>query len=205
MNKSLKVLAAASLLAASTLCMAQASAPASPAKKALIDKLLAIQTSGLDSLARELVQRPVVPLMQQAGAALQQIPADKREATGKTLDAELKKYLDDSTPQVKASATKNLAPTVGALLDERFTEDELRQILTWMESPVSKKWGGAQPDLSKALIEKVYAEVGPVLDQRINALRQDMGKTLGIAPPPKPTSAPAATTKPAPAPAPVKK
>ncbi len=203
MNKSLKVLAAAGLLAASTICMAQASAPSSAAKKALIDKLLAIQTPGLDVLARDLVQRPMVPLMQQVQAVLQQVPADKREATGKALEAEVKKFMDDSVPQVKASAVKNLSGTVGTLLDERFTEDELRQVVAWLESPVSKKFGGVQPDLQKALIEKIMAENGAVLDQRFKTLQLDMGKTLGIAPP-KPASAPAAS-KPAPAPAPVKK
>ncbi len=203
MNKSLKVLAAAGLLAASTLCMAQASAPASPAKKALIDKLLAIQAPSMDVLARELVQRPMVPLMQQVTAALQQVPADKREATGKALEAQVKKFLDDSVPQVKASAVRNLPGAVGTLLDERFTEDELRTIVTWMESPVSKKFGGMQQDMQKALVEKIMAENGPALDQRFKTLQLDMGKTLGIAPP-KPASAPVAA-KPAPAPAPVKK
>lgn len=198
MNKTLKVLAAASLLAASTLCMAQASAPASPAKKALIDRLLAIQAPSLDLLARELIQRPMVPLMQQAQAALQQVPADKREATGKALEAQAKKFVDDSVPVLKASAVKNLPNTVGALIDERFTEDELRQIVAWMESPVSKKFGGAQPDMQKALIEKIMAESGPTLDQRFKALQQDMGKTLNAAVP-KPASSPApAASKPAP-------
>jgi len=198
LNKTLKVLAAASLLAASTLCMAQASAPASPAKKALIDRLLAIQAPSLDLLARELIQRPMVPLMQQAQAALQQVPADKREATGKALEAQAKKFVDDSVPVLKASAVKNLPNTVGALIDERFTEDELRQIVAWMESPVSKKFGGAQPDMQKALIEKIMAESGPTLDQRFKALQQDMGKTLNAAVP-KPASSPApAASKPAP-------
>jgi hypothetical protein len=207
LNQALKLLAAAGLLAASTLCMAQASAPAapaSPAKKALIEKLLAIQQSGVEMLAREMVQRPLGPLMQQASAALQQVPADKREATAKALDAEVKKFLDESVPQVKASASKAVPGTVGALLDERFTEDELRQVLAWMESPVSKKFGSAQPDMQKALIEKIMADTGPALEARFKTLQQDMSKTFAAT-----QGQPAASAaKPAPAaskPAPAKK
>ena len=202
MNKSLKVLTAASLLAASTFCMAQAAAPASPAKKALVDKMLAIETAGLDQFARELIQRPMIPFLQQVQGALQQVPADKREATKNALEAQVKKFIEDSVPQVKASATKLMPSTIGTLIDERFTEDELRQIIAWIESPTSKKWGGAQPDLFKALAEKTMAESGPALEPRYKTLQQDIVKTLGLPPPTQNKAAPAASK---PAQAPVKK
>ena len=169
-------------------------------------KLLAIQQPGLEILARDLVQRPMVPLMQSASQALQQVPADKREAVAKTMEADVKKFADEAIPMVKASAVKNAPSVLGSLLDERFTEDELRTIVAWMESPVSKKFGAVQPDLQKALVEKIMAENGAQLDARFKALQQSMANTLGIKPPPAATSAPAA--KPAPAPtkaAPVKK
>ena len=184
LNKSIKLLTAAGLLAASTLVLAQASAPApasapmSAAKKELINKLLTLQQPGLELLARELVQRPVQPLAQQAGQALQTVPADKREAVGKQLEAELKKFVDESIPVVKASAQKNAPATIGGLLDERFTEDELRVVIAWMESPVSKKFAAIQPDLQKAMVEKIMAETGPTLDARFKALQGDMMKTL---------------------------
>ncbi|HEY4082533.1 MAG TPA: DUF2059 domain-containing protein [Burkholderiaceae bacterium] len=213
MNKSIKLLAATGLLAASTLALAQASAPApapapmSAAKKELINKLLTLQQPGLDLLARELVQRPVQPLAQQAGAALQNVAADKREAVGKQLEAELKKFVDESIPVVKASAQKNAPAAIGGLLDERFTEDELRVVIAWMESPVSKKFGAVQPDLQKAMVEKIMAETGPTLDARFKALQGDMTNTLKAAAPASATSAAPSKTAPAAskAAAPVKK
>ena len=197
----MKLIAAACLFTVSTVCLAQASAPASAAKKALIDKLLTMQQPALEQLARDIIQRPMVPLMQSAGQALQQVPADKREATAKTLEADIKKFADEAVPMVKASAVKLAPATIGGLLDERFTEDELRQVIAWMESPVSKKFGAVQPELQKALVEKIMAENGPALDARFKTLQQTMGKTLsqsvpqgaapGAAPAAKPASAPA--------------
>jgi len=200
LKHALKLLAAAGLIAASTLAAAQApaSAPASPAKKALIDKLLVMQQPGLEMLARELVQRPLVPLMQQAAAALQQVPADKREATGKALDADVKKFIEESVATLKVSAVKLAPSTVGTVLDERFTEEELRTIVAWFESPVSKKFGTVQPDMQKALVEKLMADNGPALDNKFKTLQQSMIKTLGIKPPAAPASTPAPAAKPAP-------
>lgn len=212
LNKSIKLLTAAGLLAASTLVLAQASAPApapapmSAAKKELINKLLTLQQPGLELLSRELVQRPVQPLAQQAAQALQSVPADKREAVGKQLEAELKKFVDESIPVVKASAQKNAPSAIGDLLNERFTEDELRVVIAWMESPVSKKFGAIQPDLQKAMVEKIMAETGPTLDARFKTLQSDMTNTLKASVPAAATSAaPKAAPAASKAAAPVKK
>ncbi len=196
MKNSLKLLAAAGLVVLAPL----SHAAASPAKQALIDKLLVLQQPALEMLSREIVQRPLVQLMQNAGQALQQVPADKREATAKSLQADVKKFADEAVPVVQASTTKLAPGVLGTLLDERFTEDELRQVLAWLESPVSKKFGGVQPEMQKALVEKVMAEAGPPLDVKFKALQQNMAKTLGLkapasAPAPAPASKPASAKK----------
>jgi len=185
----IKLLAAASLLALAPLVQA---AP-TPAKQALIDKLLALQQPGLEMLARDIVQRPLMPVMQKASMNLQQVPADKREAVTKAVDADVKKFIEDAFPIVKASALKVAPTAIGTLLDERFTEDELNQIVTWMESPVSKKFSGIQPDLQKALVEKILAENGPQLEARFNALQLSVDKTMGLKPAPSAAPAPSAS------------
>ncbi|XHS78069.1 DUF2059 domain-containing protein [Burkholderiaceae bacterium UC74_6] len=203
MKHSLKLVAAAGLIAFSTLAAAQGTTPAaapaaatSPAKKALIDKMLVMQQPGLEMLARELVQRPLVPLMQQAAGALQQVPADKREATAKSLDADVKKFVEESVATLKPSAVKLAPSTIGTLMDERFTEDELRTIVAWFESPASKKFATVQPDMQKALVEKMMAENGTALDAKFKTLQQTLGKTLQTAAGQAPQQS---ATKPAPA------
>jgi hypothetical protein len=164
----------------------------SPSKKALIDKIVALQTQGLaEGLANNLVQGPLPQLMQAGRAALQQVPAEKREATAKAMDAELKKFVEENVAFVKDKAAKAAPSTASALLDERFNEDELKQILAWAESPVSQKFGAANVELQKAVAQKIMAEAGPTLEGRLKTLQGTLAKQLGIQPPP-PASKPAA-------------
>ena len=129
--------------AAPQLARAQAQSAAtasSPAKKELVTKLLALQAPGIEQLATQIVQQPVVVLMQQAGAALQRLPQDKRDALARDLDADLRKYADESLPVVRKRAAELAPLTVGVVLDERFSEDELRQIVATLENPAWRKF-----------------------------------------------------------------
>jgi len=192
----LKTLAAATLTLACNAGFAQAaSSSASPAKKELIAKLLMIQQPGVEQLSRNILQQPLQQLMQQAGGALQQMPADKREATGKAMEAEIKKFVDQNGPMLKDRGIKLAPSTVGVLLDERFTEDELRQLLAWLDSPVSKKFGLVSNDLQKSLADKLLAETGPTLDARFKALQLTLAKQLGLPPPPAAAAASSAAKK----------
>ena len=186
-------LALAIALAAGT-----ALADPSPAKKALIDKIVALQQQGLaEGLANNIVQGPLPQLMQAGRAALQQVPADKREATAKAMDVELKKFVDENVPYLKDKVSKAVPATASALLDERFNEDELKQIVAWAESPVSQKFGLASVELQKAVAQKVMAEAGPTLEGRLKTLQTNLAKQLGL--PPPPAAAPASKpTAPAP-------
>ena len=169
----------------------------SPAKKALIDKIVALQQQGLaDGLAANIVQGPLPQLMQAGRAALQQVPAEKRDATAKSMDAELKKFVDENVPYLKDKIAKAVPSTASALLDERFNEDELKQIVAWAESPVSQKFGLASVELQKAVAQKVMAEAGPTLEGRLKTLQANLAKQLGI--PPAPAAAPKAPAASAP-------
>lgn len=183
-----------------TLALAAGSALAqpSPAKKALIDKIVALQQQGLaDGLAGNLVQGPLSQLTQAVRGALQQVPADKREATVKAVDADLKKFVDENVPYLKDKISKAVPATASALLDERFSEDELKQVLAWAESPVSQKFGMANVELQKAIAQKVMTEAGPTLDGRFKTLNLSIAKHLGL-PAPAAASAPAPKAAPAP-------
>ncbi|NCT84014.1 MAG: DUF2059 domain-containing protein [Comamonadaceae bacterium] len=188
-------LALALALAAGT-TLAQPSA----AKKALIDKIVALQQQGLaEGLTANIIQGPLSQLTQAGRAALQHVPAEKREATAKAMDGELKKFVEENLPYLKDKISKAIPNTASALLDERFNEDELKQILAWAESPVSQKFGLANVELQKAVAQKVMAEAGPTLDGRFKTLNANVAKHLNL--PAPGASAPKAA---APAPAPKK-
>lgn len=155
-------------------------APPSAAKKELVAKVLKLQQAGVEALARSLVERPAAQLMQQAGAALQRLPADKREATARDIEADVRKYAEESTPTIQARAVKLAPSTIGALLEERFTEEELREVLVLLESPVNKKFQSMAPDMQRAITEKLVADSRGDIEPKLRALEQSVAKRLGV-------------------------
>jgi hypothetical protein len=191
------------LLGAFLLCagsLAQAQGTSSPAKKELVQKLLALQQPGIEGAARNIVERPAAQMMQEAGRVLQtQVPADKREAIGKTIEADAKKYVEETYPTVRDRALKLAPTTLGATLEEKFTEDELKQLIAWFESPVNKKFQQASGEMQSNFMQKLVAESRPVLEPKLQALEQKVRASLGVpaaAAPAEGTAAPKAAAKP---------
>ena len=119
-------------------------------------------------------------LMQQAGQALQRVPAERREALGKDIEADLRKYAEDTVPIVRDRAVKLAPSTIGPLLEERFTEEELRQVVAMLESPVIRKFQGMAGDMQRALTEKVVAETKTEIEPKVRAMQQSVAKRLGV-------------------------
>ena len=110
-------------------------------KKELVAKLLQLQQTAIERSAIMMIERPAATMMQQAGAVLQtRVPPDKREAIAKDMQSDVKKYADELVPLVRERAVKLAPSTIGVLLEEKFTEDELKQIITIIESPVYRRF-----------------------------------------------------------------
>jgi uncharacterized protein len=194
----LKGLVMAAALAAAGMAQAQgaAPAPASPAKKELVNKVLTLLQPAVENMAQQLAQQPAAQIQQGAGQALQRVPTERREAVARDIEADLRKYVEEAVPLVRDKAVKLAPGTIGVLLDERFTEDELRQIAALLESPVNRKFQQAFPDMQKALGEKLVAESKAEIEPKVRALDQTVVKRLGLTPPAAAASGakPAATT-----------
>lgn len=172
----------AALALATTAAFAQApSAPAasaaaaSPAKKALVAKVLQLQQPGIENMARLMAEQPALALLQQAAIAVQQrVPADKRQALMQGLQADARKYADETAPMLRERALKLAPTTIGPLLEERFTEEELKQLVAILESPVNRKYQQMNMDMQKVLGEKLVNETKPTVDPKVKALQQQM-------------------------------
>lgn len=176
-----------------------APAAASPAEKELVARLLKLQQPAIESLARQLAEQPAGQLLNQAGAAMQaRVAPEKREATATAIRADVKKYTDEAVPLVRERAIKLAPATVGKLLEERFTEDELKQIVSLLESPVYAKYMQTSGEMQKALLEKLVADTRPAIEPKIRVLEASVGKRLGM-------SSPATAAAPGAASAPAKK
>ncbi|MGD9832906.1 MAG: DUF2059 domain-containing protein [Piscinibacter sp.] len=175
----MRALVIAALVACASVAHAQGST-----KKELVAKVLQLQQASIEGLARNIVERPAVQMMQSAAAAMQaQVPPSKREAVAKSVDADIRKFVEEATPLLAERAVK-LAPAVyGVQLEEKFSEDELRQLVAWLESPVNKKFQQQLPELQNSFMQKLVAEAVPLLDPKLQALQRKLQATLNVAPP----------------------
>lgn len=183
-----KSLLALLIAGAGSIAHAQASAP-SPAKKDLVARILKAQQPGIEVLARRLAEEPAMQLLAAAEQALpQRVAQDKQQAVAKEIEADARKYVDETVPLVRDRAIKLAPATIGPVLEEKFTEEELKQVLGFLESPAIHKFQQLSQDMQKALAEKLVAETQPQVEPRVRALEQTIGKRLGV-------SAPAAPAK----------
>ena len=182
------------LLVATGVAQAQTAASSSPnsaAKNELVTKILQLQRPAIEGIATVLAQQPAQQMMQGASVALQsRIAPDKREAVAKEIQADLKKYADEVVPLLRERAVKMAPTTIGTLLEEKFTEDELRQLIAIMESPVNKKFSQMNGELQKSLGEKLVADTRSIVEPKVKALDATIGKRLGMTPPPAPGPGP---------------
>jgi hypothetical protein len=191
----MKKLWCAVALAAATLTM-----PAhAQSKKELVQKILAQQQPGIEALARDIARDTAGRVMRAAAAGLQSVPSDKREAAGKAIEADIKKFYDETDALLRDRAVKLSPATIGATLEEKFTEDELKQLLAWFESPVNKKYQQLGPEMQNGLAQKLVADTKPAIEPKLKALEQSIKKQLGT-PLAADSAPPAAVPKLAPAP-----
>ncbi|MGN7874125.1 DUF2059 domain-containing protein [Roseateles sp. 22389] len=190
---------AASLLASPVVFAQKADSPQS--KKDVIAKILKIQQPAIEALTMGVLSRPVNELAAKAAPALRNVPEAKREATAKQIDADLRKFLEDNAKPLVDKGMKLAPSTMGVALDEKFTEDELKQLLAWLESPVSKKFAESSQELQSLYTKKLIDDNGKQLDEKFTALQQSVAKQLGLEAGPAPAaSAPKPAAKPAPTP-----
>jgi uncharacterized protein len=187
-----RLIGAVVAIACAASATAQSTTAQSTTKKELVQKILQIQQTEIEGVARNLIERPAAQMMQEAGLALQrQVAPEKREAMGRAIEAEVKKYVDEAYPLVRERAVRLAPSTIGAALEEKMSEDELKQLLAWLESPVNKKYQQIGPDARNAFIQKLLADARPVVDPKVQALDGRIRVIFGV---PPATSSPSAAS-----------
>jgi hypothetical protein len=180
------------ILAIAAACF-NAQAQSSPAKKEYVARILKAQQPGIENMAIDLVQDAAGNLAGRAGNALQQrVASDKQEAVGKEISNDVRKFVDDTVPVVRDRAVKLGPTTIGPLLEEKFTEDELKQIAGIMESPAFTKFQSMGGDMQRVLVEKLLVDTRPTVEPRLKTLEETVAKRLGIPPTATNTAVPAA-------------
>ena len=149
-------------------------------KAKLVQRVIALWH--LEDNAVVMVQRPAADALQQARIALQgRVSAAKQEATLRDIATDVQKYIDEATPTVRDNALRLKAPTLAPLLTQNFSDDELRQLIALLESPVKKKFESLLPQFERAFGERLAAESRAAIDPKLQALTQNVGLKLRAA------------------------
>ena len=183
------------LLTLSLLTAFAVQAQTSPAKKDLVARILKAQQPSVEAMARALAERPALEIMGWAMQTIQQrVPKDKQEAVAKDVQADAQKYAQETVPYAQQRAVAIAPASIGAVLEEKFTEDELRQIMAALENPALIKFQAALPDMQNAMAEKLVADTRSTIEPKVKTLEDSVMKRVGASPQ---GAAPAAAKPPA--------
>lgn len=183
--------------AQSTPAPAAAVAAPSAAKKELIARLLKLQRPGIEAMARDMVQEPAVQMLERAAQVIQSgVPPEQREAVIKGVQADGKAYVDQIVPVVRDRAVALAPDTVGPVLNQKLSEDELKKVIAILESPEYAKFQQMSGEMQQALQTKLVADTRSSVEEKLKALEAALTTRLNAAVV-QPAAAPAAAKAPA--------
>lgn len=189
-------------LAAAALSLLAVSAGAQT-KAELAARVVKLQQPAIDSMARGIAGDTAQRVLQAAGQALAAMPNDIRQPLGKQIEGDVKGFYDEIEPKLRESAARLGPTTIGPMLEERFSEEELKQVAAWLDSSAAKKFqqlgGEMQTQMSRKLIEDTRGTIEPRLKVLEQTLQKRFAQSAAAAASAAAASAPAG--KPAPAPA----
>lgn len=157
-----------------------ASAVISPAKQALIDKLLTLWHP--EQVAQMMVNRPAADAVQHSRIALQgRVSAEKLESTMKGITEDAQTYVDAATPLAAAAGKQAVRSTAVPMLATQFSEEELQALIALLESPVRQKFEKAAPDIEGAVGAEVARRAGPAIQPQLDKMKQEVAGKLRAA------------------------
>lgn len=152
-------------------------------KKEWVEKVLQLQQPSIEAIGQQLVEQPANTLLQRAGLVVQaNVAPEQREAVAKELHAIARKYADENAPLLRRRAVELAPITIGTLLEQKFSEEELKQLHAMLSSPLFAKYQQLGSDMQKALASKLIAETRVSIEPKVRALEQQFAQKLQAAP-----------------------
>jgi len=149
-------------------------------KKELVAKVIQLQQPSVENVARTIAAQTAQQILEATGPAVAQQPPDKREAVAKDVQAEVKKFYGDIEPVLRDRAVKLAPAAMAPVLEEKFSEDELKQLVAWLESSTAKKFNESAPMLLDAMQQKLVTDTRGTVEPKIKALETTLRKKLGL-------------------------
>lgn len=182
-------------IAISGLACSAAFAQAPDAKLEWATRVVALQQGPeLQRLVGQLAESASQEVLQNWAPKLQaNVPQARQEKAGEELNTELKAYYDDVTKIINGKVIQVSNSALIPAYVERFSLDELKQIATFFESPVIKKYQAAAPDLGGLFVKELVEATRTDVTARVREFDAKATKIVGAAPAAGPRTAPAAS------------
>jgi uncharacterized protein len=193
MKKAIYSLAIASTVA-SSLFSAVASAQTADPKTEWATKVVALQQGPeLDRLVQQLSGGATQELIASWGPKLEaSVPKAKQQKASEDLNVELKKYSEDANKLIAKQVNKVSTDTLVPAYMEKFTLEELKQLVAFFESPAIKKYQSTAPELGNIFVQKLIEASRTDVMARAKQFDDAAVKIVGSAPAPAaPGKAPA--------------
>lgn len=144
----------------------------------------------LDRLIGQLAESSSQDVVQSWGVKLRaNVPETRQEKAAESLNVELQKYNNDVSKIIKNKVSKASADSLISAYIERFSLDELKQLVAFFESPAVKKYQAAAPALGSIFVNQLVMETRADVAARAKQFDEAATKIVGTLP-----GAPAAAT-----------
>lgn len=175
-----KTIAAALLCTAALAPAAYAQDKQDTAKKELATRIVNLQKAqDMDALIAQLAGTANRAVVEAWLPRLDKMPAARQKAVADQLDVELKKFNDDVTRLIKTRNDRISLDVLVPAYSERFTADELKQLVAFLESPVIKKYYAANPHMANLLGQKLVEATRADVESRIKEFDARAAKIVG--------------------------
>jgi hypothetical protein len=172
-------------------------------KKALAIKLAQLQQrNSAPGLINQITDGAVQEIIPKWAQQVQtRVPADKQQDISNKLNAELKKFGDSTHQAVEAQAPKTAQDALVPVFLDKLSEEELKTIVTYLETPASAKFAALGSDAAnvwaKKIVEGTQAVVqgyAKTFDAAAEKIISAAASSAPIAPPAAPAATPPASS-----------
>ena len=174
-------------MAQSTPQATPAAAPATPAANAnasakleLAAKLVALQRGpDMERMVFQLTSSAVQPVIAKWAPELESMPKAKIEKAREQLNAELKTLGDTTRKLIDTQMAKSADSALLPAYLERFSEEEMKQLLAMFESPIYKKYQSLAPELGNLWVKDVVDNTRSAVEDSAKAFDVVAAKIVG--------------------------
>lgn len=153
------------------------------AKRALATKLAQIQLKADGAaMAEQLTASAVQPVIAGWSQRLDEtVPPAKQKEVRDKLDVELKKFAETTHKTVEGHVGKTAEAAMVPIFMEKLSEDELKTIIAYLESPVSAKFQSLGPDATNAWAKRIIDATKPAVESGVKTFDASANRIVGAA------------------------